>query len=115
VCVHRSKSGQQDEVIFSLKNSFHPQESIFSSLEVTLPLRVHALIPPPQLSNFSLISPSSQPQDPRVQSLSSVWIIRLIPERERERERDVQYRDWGIGTEGEFQERPCHSHSQLVT
>jgi hypothetical protein len=36
-------------------------------------------------------------------------------ERERERERDVQYRDWGVGTEGELQERPCHSHSQLVT
>jgi hypothetical protein len=35
--------------------------------------------------------------------------------RERERERDVQYWDWGVGPEGELQERPCHSHSQLVT
>jgi hypothetical protein len=50
--VHRSKSGQQDEVILSFNRSVLPQESIFPSLEVTLLLRVHALITPSQLSQF---------------------------------------------------------------
>jgi hypothetical protein len=42
----------EGEAIFSLKKSFHPQESIFSVLEVILPLRMHALISPPQLSQL---------------------------------------------------------------